>query len=737
MKDDIGLFLKRYDEYPDLIGEHNEEIVRKRVVEIDSRINPVEGRNLDRQQLSCIAYDTRTRLVIAGAGTGKTTAIVGLVKDLILSGKAAPHEILLLSFTNASVTELRGRIAEETGERIEVSTFHRLGLKVIASVNGKVPKVSNADLTDVILEGIESRKTDPSYVRILNQYMAYDFDSDRDEGDFETGSKMNDYLMHNPLYTLNGEKVKSYGESDIANFLALNGVPYAYEESYKFDTNDSQFGQYHPDFHIKGTDIYIEYFGIDKNGNVAPFMTDANPNAAKEYREGMEWKRRLHEEKGTVMIELFAYQRSNGTLLQSLEEQLKAHGVELIETSPEGIYDRMFGKDERKLKTLASTFATAILLIKGFGRPWDEVFPRDYGFLQKKKMERLESIIRPLYDDYQKLLQDNNEIDFEDMLNTAAGLIRDGRHIHNYRYVIVDEYQDLSRSRYNLLKSMRDSKEYRLFCVGDDWQSIYRFNGCDVSYILDFPKYWGPSTIRMIETTYRFSGEILEKSSNFICRNKAQFQKHLVGANGSKGRVIPIIAPSSSGIRDRIAEALMKVPKGKKVLFLGRYNHDVNVLSEDGFSWKPLVGDKSITVKYSGRPDLDMRFMTIHSSKGLQADVVFSLNNMTGSYGFPSNRPEPLIITLLLGGKSTQYDEERRLFYVAMTRAKKAAYIVTKSGHQSDFFKEIFPFNYGKGRAFICPICGGVLVARNGNAGMFYGCSNYSSKGCKYTRKMN
>ena len=100
MKDDIGLFLKRYDEYPDLIGEHNEEIVRKRVVEIDSRINPVEGRNLDRQQLSCIAYDTRTRLVIAGAGTGKTTTIVGLVKDLILSGKAA----LMRSFSFHSPT---------------------------------------------------------------------------------------------------------------------------------------------------------------------------------------------------------------------------------------------------------------------------------------------------------------------------------------------------------------------------------------------------------------------------------------------------------------------------------------------------------------------------------------------------------------------------------------------------------------------------------------------------------
>ena len=720
-----------------MVDEHNEDIVSKRIVEIDGRINPVEGRNLDEQQLRAIAFDTRSRLVIAGAGTGKTTTIVGLVKDLVLSGKAEPQDILLLSFTNASVSELRDRIVKETGERIEVSTFHRLGLKIIASANGKVPKISNISLMDVILKGIENRKTDRKYVRALNQYMAYDFDSAYDESAFDNGSKMVEYLQQNPLYTMNGEKVKSFGESDIANFLALNGIPYSYEESYKFDTNDSVYGQYHPDFHIKDTDIYIEYFGIDRDGNVAKFMTDADPDAGVDYRRGMEWKRELHKSKGTTLIELYAYQRSSGTLLQSLEEQLKKHGVEFNEASPEAIFEKTFGKDSRKFKTLASTFATAILLIKGYGKPWEDVFPREYGFLHERRLERLESIIRPLYDDYQHLLTQNNEIDFEDMLNMASDLIRQGQYVHGYRYVIVDEYQDLSRSRYSLLKSMRDSKDYRLFCVGDDWQSIYRFNGCDVSYILDFEKYWGPTTICMIETTYRFSGDLLKKSSEFICRNKAQYQKHLVAASDKGGIVASLFAPDDSGIRFRIGEALKKVPQGKSVLFLGRYNHDVNVLLGDGFSWKPSIGDGTIGVKFKDRPDLDMRFMTIHSSKGLQADTVFSLNNMTGNYGFPSRRPEPEIISLLLGGKSSQYDEERRLFYVAMTRAKYIVYIVTKTGQQSDFFKEIFPFNQEGGTPLMCPICGAALVVRKGRTGMFYGCSNYHSRGCKYTRQLS
>ncbi len=133
-----------------------------------------------------------------------------------------------------------------------------------------------------------------------------------------------------------------------------------------------------------------------------------------------------------------------------------------------------------------------------------------------------------------------------------------------------------------------------------------------------------------------------------------------------------------------------------------------------------------------------MRFMTIHSSKGLQADYVFSLNNRSGRYGFPTMRKEPCLIPLLLGSESDQYDEERRLFYVAMTRARDTAFIVSQTGHMSDFFKEMFPYNIGdvSDVQMVCPICGGVMILRKGPSGMFYGCSNFAPRGCKYTRQV-
>jgi len=737
LRSNIEQFRGLYDRFPQIMADRNDAIAQRRSVDVGKRINPVEGRDLDRQQLTAIAYDVRTRLVIAGAGTGKTTTIIGLVKDLLISGAAGPEEILLLSFTNASVRELSERIQKETGLRVETSTFHRLGLKVIAESQGKVPSISSKDIGTFIAEEIRRRRSDPAFLRKLNEYMAYDFDSLRDEGQFESGPELLEYLKENPLITMNGERVKSFGESDIANYLALNGIPYAYEDPYEASTADTVHGQYHPDFHIKGTRIYIEYFGIDRSGNVAKFMTDRDPDASEKYREGMKWKRSIHEANGTVLIELYAYNRSEGELTDELERKLRAHHVKMEPCPPEVIFDRTFSEDQRKLNALASKFATAILLIKGHGRPWEDVYPRAGDIQGKRELKRLEQVLRPLYDSYQSELANRGEIDFEDMLNLAASNIRQGRYIHHYRYVIVDEYQDLSRSRYNLLESMRMSGDFRLFCVGDDWQSIYRFNGCDISYILDFEEYWGPSAICRIETTYRFSGELLRKSSEFISRNDRQYPKHLVGDSSRESRVLPLSAPTEQGVRFMISKVLDEVPEGKSVLFLGRYNLDVRILGEDGFGWRPNISDSSMAIMYPRRPDLDLKFMTIHSSKGLQADIVISLNNRAGRYGFPSRRDEPLLIPLLLGNDNCQYDEERRLFYVAMTRAKDTAYIVSITGHQSDFFKEMFPLRDEEGDRveMICPICGGALVLRSGRYGMFYGCSNYGSRGCRFTRK--
>lgn len=228
----------------------------------------------------------------------------------------------------------------------------------------------------------------------------------------------------------------------------------------------------------------------------------------------------------------------------------------------------------------------------------------------------------------------------------------------------------------------------------------------------------------------------MTKSSEFICRNERQCRKDLIGMSGRDSKIFFISKDDNSQIREEIGKKLAFIGNDKSVIFLGRYNHDVRLLNGDGFEWKQNISDNSKIITYDLRPDLNMRFMTIHSSKGLQADVVFSINNKTGRYGFPSIREESVIIPMLLGGENDQIDEERRLFYVAMTRAKEVTYIVSQNGHQSDFFKEMFPYDANRKRVkMACPLCGGVMILKtNRNGHKFYGCNNYYSKGCKFTR---
>ena len=735
LKSRIETYTEKYRSFSADISTHNHSLAAKLAPKIGEMINPVEGRNLDQQQLESIATDVHSRLVIAGAGTGKTTTIIGFIKYLLKSEKAQPEDILALSFTNASVDELKLRIQKETGHCIEATTFHRLGIKVIASANGKVPRISNIALNQFITDELNRKRSDSGYMRLLNEYLIYDLNSKHNESDFKNAPEYLHYLEMNPLITLNGESVKSYGEADIANYLAINGIPYVYEDSYEKDTTDSEYGQYHPDFHIKGTNIYIEYFGIDREGNVAPFMIDSNPNATEEYCKGIEWKRAIHQTNGTRLIELFAYNRSEGELQTVLDKQLKESGVQFNPRSPDDVFDSMVKRDKGALNLVASTFATILILVKGSGKSWEEAYPKSGAIFRSPESKRFEKLVKPIYDAYQKMLSDQQEIDFEDMLNLATDIVDEHRYHHGYRYVIVDEYQDISASRFRLLHSMRQDRDYKLYCVGDDWQSIYRFNGSNVAYILDFEKYWGPSAICKIETTYRFSGDLLRLSSEFVCRNKRQIRKKLVG-KGKDCSVRQIKGKNQWGVLAQLADIIHTLPESASVLFLGRYRFDVCLLENKGFSWKQPVGKNLIEVYYTGRPDLKMTYMTIHGSKGLQADYVFSLNNTVGSYGFPSNREESPLIRMLLGSEDIQIDEERRLCYVAMTRAKKCLYMVTYENRYSSFFKEIFNVPEQKYEKEFCPICRGQLVLRKGKWGEFIGCSNYKSKGCKFTRKL-
>ena len=628
---------------------HNENIINKRVLKAYSLIGNVEGRKLDRQQMTCIVKDAHNHLVIAGAGTGKTTTVVGKIKYLLKTGKYQPQDILVLSFTNASASEMNERIAKETGCNIAASTFHKLGLSIIAKVNGVMPKISQLNLRKFVKDQLSFHMQADRYLQVLSSYLLY-----------------------------NRVVVKS-----------------------EFD-----------------------------------FMS-----ASEAYRASMEWKRKVHRENHTQLIECYAYEKWEDTLLGSLKEKLEAFSVVLTPKSSTEMWAQVAAEGDSVLDGVIELFETLINLIKSNGYDIDTVRNLNQTGPNSKTNSTLLWLLEPIFTAYCNYLSIQNEIDFNDMINMASEYVRQGKYTNPYKYVIVDEYQDISKARFTLLECLRKSNDFDLFCVGDDWQSIYRFAGSDIGFILNFARYWGKTEISKIETTYRFAQKLIEISGNFIMQNPAQIKKTIRGKEKDTGFPLGEI----SGYNEKYAiefmsDKLKDLPAGSTVFFLGRYTFDVKILNDSGLFCCQYNNATGFTdVKSRARPDLNIVFLTAHKSKGLQADYVFIVNNKRSRMGFPSKIQDAPILDLLLDNCDRYHHaEERRLFYVAITRAKKKTFIVTIDGKESEFAMEL-KTRYGedlKRERYECPLCGGQLLKRTGPYGEFFGCSNYRTTGCTYKRKI-
>ena len=393
------------------------------------------------------------------------------------------------------------------------------------------------------------------------------------------------------------------------------------------------------------------------------------------------------------------------------------------------------------LDGIVELFETVINLMKSNGYDIDTIRRLNVNNTNIQNNNIILSLVEPIYNDYCAYLKENSEIDFNDMINIATQYVEQKKYINAYKYLIVDEYQDISKARFRLLDSMRKSSDYNLFCVGDDWQSIYRFAGSDIDFILNFERYWGASEISKIETTYRFSQTLIEISGSFVMQNPSQIKKYIKGNNDATGFALGEI----NGYTDKYAiefmiKKLEELPKNSSIFFIGRYSFDSKLLDDSELlecRYNNISG--LVDVKYRKRDDLKMNFMTAHKSKGLQADYVFIINNRKSRMGFPSKIQDAAILSLLLNNaEQYPYAEERRLFYVALTRAKKKVFIVTVKEQESEFVLELRN-RYGdrlRGERFECPLCGGKLFKKSGPYGEFWGCSNYRVVGCTYTRKI-
>lgn len=269
---------------------------------------------------------------------------------------------------------------------------------------------------------------------------------------------------------------------------------------------------------------------------------------------------------------------------------------------------------------------------------------------------------------YETYLNKENIIDFNDMINLAIEKLEFSN--LNYKYIIIDEYQDISYTKFLLIKKLQTKNNASIFAVGDDFQSIYRFAGSDIKLFNSFRKYFPFAKIYKLNKTYRSPYDVVKLAGKFILKNPYQIRKRLT-CNVSYHDAIKIVYYED--LNSTINE-IVKKDKLNNILILGRNNSDI----------KDIKLEK----------DLNYRKLTVHKSKGLGEDFVFVVNLSDSLSGFPNKYADHKILKYVNNYKEYYpYDEERRLFYVALTRCKKRVYLFVPKDNPSIFIKELLRMN--------------------------------------------
>lgn len=764
-------FLSNYedllnDDKSQLIIKHNNNYVSRHLESekqyLDTILAEVDPNiKLDEEQRRVVLSDEDYTLVIAGAGAGKTTTVAAKVKYLVEKKGVRPDQILVISFTNKAVGELQDKINVALNIDCPVTTFHKTGYairrrqeteeRVRIVTEGYMYNVVNDYLKHNILEYPElvdklilffgSYFDAPYEGEDLNSFFNYitkaDFTTLR--GNMEEYTEKVIDQRSGRYVTIAHERLRSFQEVVIANFLYMNSIEYTYERIYPYNILRSH-KPYTPDFTISQGDkvAYIEHFGITEDGR--------NNRYTKEqltiYKREISDKVKLHRQHGTDLICTFSSYNDGRDLLVHLQDELITHGFELKKRPSKEIFEKIVSTEENKyIARLVKLVCTFIQNFKTNNFTIDD-FSRFRSMSSNERTKLFLTICEQCYLEYSKRLKEYHAIDFEDMINDSARILREeeiqGKKLE-FKYIIVDEYQDISRQRFNLTKELCKLCNAKVIAVGDDWQSIYAYAGSDITLFTDFRNTFGYGLELCITKTYRNAQEVIDIAGGFVQKNLSQIRKALISP---KHIDHPIVIKTYTEEVDRkeyegkggkyfligkcveeIMDGLIDKYEHPKILLLGRYGFDgYNLTKSADFIYDENTG--SVRSKKYNADYFD--FMTVHRAKGLGYDHVIIINARNETYGFPSQvQEDPVLKYVVKDDHTYDYAEERRLFYVALTRTKNRVYIVTPQQHPSEFVLELirdYPQvkvygkinkeHQGNNPDKKCPVCGYPLQLR-------------------------
>lgn len=700
-----------------MVKNYNGHFVKRRIALYDNLFNK-SLYPLDNDQKQAVIIDDKHNLVVAGAGSGKTEVLVNRIAYLLerKPDTVRPERIIALAFQNKAGKEMRYRLKERYGLDVKVKTFHSFGKEILEKSKEVPPKLAfqslNADKEyyDYFKALYNEAKQDEYFQNLIIDCMQYYRDEEKTETDFNDKIEYYNYLRQLTYTTLNNKSVRSDGERRLFNYFLTHTindkkVTIFYEKPafwMKYKDKNGKINTPAPDFFLPEFDIYIELWAINENGNVPEWFE--GPNASENYKIGMSKKQIAFQgQKKFSLIEFYQWDIKKDNfdeliterLMKTLKNKFPEEKFIIKSLTYEELVNDIWRYNKEDLYRISGDVARFVQIAKTNDLSPDDIDKKLNTGRWTYKQKTFGRLAVYLFRLYKEKLNANNLIDFTDMINLAVKTLNQNTELYKnqYDHILIDEYQDISAQRYLLIKAIMDKNpDCKLFCVGDDWQSIMGFTGSDVDYFVNFGQYFNNPTINYLKINYRSTSEIVNLGSTIIKKNgRVQLEKETYAYNktGNKVRVIEF---SSNGADyyermakhcvDTINELLKSGYSLQDILILTRIKKNNKILEKIEL----LSGFK---ISHEAKHD-SIQLLTVHRSKGLQAKVVFVLNVIDDMYGFPCKIEDPKIFWPATNGRKKDIlEEERRLFYVAITRAKEDVIIYTHESFRSKFIDDI------------------------------------------------
>jgi len=670
---------------------------------------------LDDEQQTAIVTDDKYNMVAAAAGSGKTETLITRIAYLIARkpDSVQAERILAIAYQRKAKEEIEQRLLDRYNIRnVNVRTFHKLGKDILEHTGKRFPTtdIVNENKKYETIQKIFSQKIrdEPEYYTLFLNFAKTL--NDKEKEDAKTKDETLAYVLEQTCYAIDRTKVNSRAEKEIMDFLLtskLNGKPI----EVKYEPDLSFF---RPDFYLPEYDLYIEHWALNEKGEVPEWFKQST----EEYKKTMEMKKKWFAEHDKLLVETFTHEYREDNPSEFIE-LLKKRITEKLQAENNGnfeftlkTYDEIVELAWESCRTPVDDIVNFVTCAKTYGLTPVKIAER----LRKDKWTRKQlafgNLALPVYHAYEEVLQEYDKIDFEDMINKAIDELNTNPSLlaDVYDHILIDEYQDISAQRYKLVKKLLErNPKCKLFCVGDDWQSIMGFSGSNLNFFVNFEQYFANPAVTIISTNYRSVRTIVDAGAELIRNNTScQIQKPTV-PNRKDLKPIKVVRllhqegyeknyyrQMAEDCLDRITAYIQNGYSPQDILVLSRF---MRTRIGHGYRFLPNIGifiekakENGINLAYEKLDARNkVRLLTAHKSKGLEAKVVFLLNVTKGTYGFPCEIEDPSIYEPARENypPQDQKEEERRLFYVAMSRTMEDLYIYTWDRSMSEFLKEI------------------------------------------------